>query len=65
MNIRECREQDLALLETSRPSPGQVRGHARRFERQQQGLSTYLIAWADGIPSGRARSCGKDAPPPR
>jgi hypothetical protein len=43
MNIWECREQDVELLETGQPSPGQTRGHARRFERRQQALSTYLI----------------------
>ena len=52
MNIRECREEDLAVLEASRPSRGRT-GYARRFERQRQGLSTYLIAWVDGIPIGR------------
>jgi GNAT superfamily N-acetyltransferase len=53
VNIQACREQDLQLLEAGSPSPGQTREHARRFERQQQGASTYLIAWADGIPAGR------------
>jgi RimJ/RimL family protein N-acetyltransferase len=52
MNIRDCREEDLAPLEASMPSPGRTRGHARRFGRQRQGLSSYLIAWADSVPVG-------------
>jgi ribosomal protein S18 acetylase RimI-like enzyme len=52
MDIRQCQEEDLDLLETGNPSPGQTRYHDRRFERQQQGASTFLIAWADGVPIG-------------
>ncbi|OHV46523.1 acetyltransferase [Parafrankia colletiae] len=52
MKIRECREQDLELLETCKPSPGRTRRHAIRFDRQQRGLSTYLTAWVDGLPAG-------------
>jgi RimJ/RimL family protein N-acetyltransferase len=52
VNIQECREQDLELLEARMPSPGQTRRHAIRFERQQRGLSTYLIAWVDDVPVG-------------
>jgi RimJ/RimL family protein N-acetyltransferase len=52
MDIRQCQEEDLHLLETGNPSPGQTRYHDRRFERQQQGDSTFLIAWADGVPIG-------------
>ncbi|WP_018506095.1 GNAT family N-acetyltransferase [Parafrankia discariae] len=52
MKIRECREQDLELLEVRISSGGQTRQHAIRFERQQRGLSTYLIAWVDSIPVG-------------
>jgi hypothetical protein len=40
------------LLEASNPSPGQTRYHDRRFEHQQQGASTFLIAWAEGDPAG-------------
>ena len=32
---------------------GRNRDHARRFARQQRGLSTFLIAWADGVPVGK------------
>lgn len=52
MEIRQCQEEDLHLLETGNPSPGQTRYHDSRFERQQQGASTFLIAWADGVPIG-------------
>ncbi|MEV0399696.1 GNAT family N-acetyltransferase [Actinoallomurus sp. NPDC050550] len=34
------------------PSPGRNRFHARRFARQEQGLSTYLVAWLDERPVG-------------
>ncbi|MFB8034336.1 GNAT family N-acetyltransferase [Streptomyces sp. NPDC056004] len=37
------------------PSPGQTRRHATRFETQQQGLSTFLVAWSDGTPVGTAQ----------
>ncbi len=61
MIIRECREDDLALLEHHNPSPGQTRRHEARFHRQQQGLSTLLTAWIDDIPVGsgeiRWRGC--------
>ncbi len=40
------------MLEAGNPSPGQSRFHARRFERQEQELSTFLIAWADDVPVG-------------
>lgn len=37
------------------PSPGRTQRHAMRFEKQQQGLSTFLVAWSDGIPVGTAQ----------
>ncbi|WP_216898365.1 GNAT family N-acetyltransferase [Nocardia alni] len=49
---RPCREQDLALLRTHIPTPGQPDRHGTRFERQQHGHSTFLIAWSDDIPTG-------------
>jgi ribosomal protein S18 acetylase RimI-like enzyme len=52
MIIRACREQDLALLERHIPSPGQSRYHEVRFQRQQQGLSTFLVACIDDVPVG-------------
>ena len=52
MIIRECREADVALLERHIPSPGQSRYHQARFQRQQQGRSTFLIASIDEVPVG-------------
>ncbi|AEV84826.1 acetyltransferase [Actinoplanes sp. SE50] len=52
MIIRECREDDIVQLEFHHPSPGRTRRNEARFHRQQQGLSTFLTAWADGIPVG-------------
>ncbi len=37
------------------PSPGRTRRHAARFDRQEQGLSTFLTAWADDVPVGTAQ----------
>lgn len=41
------------------PSPGRTRRHAARFDRQEQGLATFLTAWADddgdGVPVGTAQ----------
>ncbi|MGP3925957.1 GNAT family N-acetyltransferase [Streptomyces sp. 8N616] len=55
MDIRQCQEEDLELLERHIPSPGQTRRHAMRFDKQQQGLSTFLVAWSNGIPVGSAQ----------
>jgi GNAT superfamily N-acetyltransferase len=52
MIIRACREEDVALLERHIPSPGLNRFHEARFERQQRGLSTFLVAVLDDIPVG-------------
>lgn len=56
MDIRECQEGDLEILERHIASPGQTHRHAMRFETQQQGLSTFLVAWSDGIPVGTAQT---------
>ena len=53
MEIRECQAEDVELLEASAPSPGLTGSHERRFLRQQKGLSTFLIVWADRVPVGR------------
>jgi GNAT superfamily N-acetyltransferase len=53
VEIQQCRERDLGLLEAGNPT-GRNRDHARRFARQQRGLSTFLIAWSDGVPMGKA-----------
>ncbi|GAA4327120.1 hypothetical protein GCM10023178_39750 [Actinomadura luteofluorescens] len=52
VGIRECREEDLELLESCIPSPGRTRRHAARFEQQRRGLTTFLIAWAETAPVG-------------
>jgi GNAT superfamily N-acetyltransferase len=55
VDIRQCREADLELLEAHMPSPGQTRRHAMRFDHQEQGLSTFLVAWSGEIPIGSGR----------
>ncbi|MGW0645216.1 GNAT family N-acetyltransferase [Streptomyces badius] len=56
VHIRPCRAADLDVLERHMPSPGRTRRHAARFERQEQGLATFLTAWADDdAPVGTAQ----------
>jgi amino acid transporter len=64
MEITVCRAADVALLDRYMSSPGATSFHARRFERQQAGQSTYLIAWREGRPVGHTelRWIGCDAP---
>lgn len=50
--IRECKDLDVLLLDQVGPSRGATSFHAQRFERQQAGLSTYLVAWRDEQPIG-------------
>lgn len=50
VTIHACRERDLALLRAHIPTPGQPDRHDTRFERQQRGHSTFLIAWIDDLP---------------
>lgn len=52
--IQDCRAQDVAVLQAAAPFPGQTNLHAQRFERQQDGAVSYLIAWLDGAPVGNA-----------
>jgi GNAT superfamily N-acetyltransferase len=52
MEITVCRAADVALLDQFIGSPGATSFHARRFERQERGLSTYLVAWLDQRPVG-------------
>ena len=53
MEIRECRAEDVAVLEKVMPSPGLSRYHEARYQRQAEGRSTYLVAWVDdGVPGG-------------
>ncbi|WP_229075156.1 hypothetical protein [Actinoplanes sp. DH11] len=51
VDVRECEEADLDLLEVHAPT-GANRYHESRFRRQQAGSSTFLIAWSGGIPVG-------------
>lgn len=52
MIVRQCEQGDLLALEHHIPSPGQNRFHEARFERHQQGISTFLIAFDGDIPVG-------------
>jgi GNAT superfamily N-acetyltransferase len=44
--IRACTADDVAVLERVAPT-GRNQWHARKFERQQAGAGTYLIAWTE------------------
>ncbi|MEU2096030.1 MULTISPECIES: GNAT family N-acetyltransferase [Streptomyces albovinaceus subgroup] len=55
VHIRPCRAADLDVLERHMPSPGRTRRHADRFDRQEQGLTAFLTAWADDVPVGTAQ----------
>ncbi|HEX5116617.1 MAG TPA: GNAT family N-acetyltransferase [Pseudonocardiaceae bacterium] len=52
VTVRPCEAHDLALLRAHIPTPGHPERHATRFERQQRGRSTFLIAWIDDVPVG-------------
>ncbi|OEU91647.1 acetyltransferase [Streptomyces abyssalis] len=52
MRIRECREEDVALLDEHMPSPGAACDHASRFVRHLGGGSTLLVAWRGELPVG-------------
>ncbi|GAA4534402.1 GNAT family N-acetyltransferase [Amycolatopsis samaneae] len=52
MDIRECRADDVPLLETHLPSPGANRYHEARFRRQAEHTSTFLVAWDGARPVG-------------
>jgi len=47
--IEACRAEDLERLEETIPSR-LSRFHEHRFARQEQGTSTYVIAWIDEVP---------------
>ncbi|HEV7976541.1 GNAT family N-acetyltransferase [Amycolatopsis sp.] len=53
MEIRECGAGDVAHLERWKPS-GLTQVHALRFQRQERGLGTFLIAWLNGSPAASA-----------
>ena len=50
--VRECRANDVPQLEQEIPSPGLNRFHEARFQRHQNGLSTFLIAVVGDTPVG-------------
>ena len=52
MQIRECREADVALLQEHMPSPGAAYDHASRFLRHREGVTTLLVAWRGELPVG-------------
>ncbi|GIJ32843.1 GNAT family N-acetyltransferase [Micromonospora sediminimaris] len=52
--VRECRAQDVPVLEKAVPT-GRSRYHEARYRRQSEGLSTFLIAYLDDAPAG----CGE------
>ncbi|WP_211207397.1 GNAT family N-acetyltransferase [Stackebrandtia nassauensis] len=52
--ILPCRDIDVATLEHHNPSPSVHSFHARRFANQTLGDSTYLVAWRERVPVGRA-----------
>lgn len=54
MIIRQCRQQDVAVLEHHLPT-GRNHYHEARYRRQSEGLSTFLIAYVDDVPVG----CGE------
>lgn len=45
LRFRQCRPQDVALLDRLDPSPSLASFHVNRFERQTAGVGTYLLAW--------------------
>lgn len=47
--IRQCKKEDLPLLEKYIPT---ARYHINRFESQEKGDCLYLIAWVEGVPVG-------------
>lgn len=52
MQIRSCRREDLEILDRCIPSGGGASFHRKRFERQESGGGTYLVAWRDTQPVG-------------
>jgi GNAT superfamily N-acetyltransferase len=51
VEVRQATQADVDQLEKEIPS-GRSRFHHRRFDRQEDGSSSYLIAWRDGRPVG-------------
>lgn len=53
VGIRRCTEADIAVLEGRGTHWRDLDHHRRRFERQQRGEATYLLAWRGPIVAGR------------
>ena len=51
LEIRICREEDIDSLERAIPT-GENRYHLQRFRNQQNGKSTYLVAFSNNQPVG-------------
>jgi ribosomal protein S18 acetylase RimI-like enzyme len=56
LTIRDCTGDDLDLLERRMPTGG-TDAHRHHFRRQQAGIRTDLIAWADEEPVGGCLIC--------
>jgi len=52
MRIRQCREEDLELLDQHMPARGAASHHEVRYARQREGVATFLVAWRDRHPVG-------------
>ena len=57
VHIEACRAEDLERLDETIPS-SLSRFHEHRVARQEQGTSTYLIAWIDEVPIDDACAAG-------
>src|SRR5262245_53834008 len=51
MFVRQCRQQDVPVLEHHVPTR-RNRYHEARYRRQSEGLSTFLIAYLGDVPVG-------------
>ncbi|WP_234359240.1 GNAT family N-acetyltransferase [Plantactinospora sp. BC1] len=51
LTLRQCRPEDVAVLERHFPT-GRNRYHEARYQRQRAGSSTFLIACLDAVPVG-------------
>jgi GNAT superfamily N-acetyltransferase len=51
MIVRQCRQQDVTVLEHHVPT-GRNHYHQARYHRQSEGLSTFLIAYLGEAPVG-------------
>lgn len=63
MTVRQCRQQDVAVLERRVPT-GPNRYHEVRYGRQRDGLSTFLIAYLGDLPVGSGEALWEGAKEP-